>query len=91
MPALTAQLRDIAQSHARQRGDAVRLPELHPVRLALTVPPGGGDTRERLVATGLLVPPRTRQGAVREHASGDLPARQHGLAVCGQGAARLRA
>jgi hypothetical protein len=50
---LTSRLRDIAAAHARHRGDALRLPALHPVRVALAVEAAGGTTRERLIARGV--------------------------------------
>ena len=54
---LTGPLSELASAHARLRGDARRLPDPRPVRVAPALA-ASRATRQRLIAAGLLVPPR---------------------------------
>ena len=63
---LTMHLPDLAEARARRRGEVVRLPVLHPTRLALAVSAGGRETRELLIGAGVLVLP-TRGASCSGH------------------------
>jgi hypothetical protein len=56
---LRASLYDAAIAPARRLGEALRLPVLNPIRLALAVSAGVRVMRDGLSTAGALVPPRT--------------------------------